>query len=225
MDDTVAVDYHLHTTYTDGGATVQQMAEAAVSRGITEVLFSEHVRHTSTYFASFAGEVQALQYPGLNAYVGVETKICDLDGNLDCSSQIASACDAIIGSVHSPPLKNNGEVQGWSQFDAETAVELEFHLALAIVAKSQAHILGHPMGMVITRLGLRPLDCIYKLACACRDSDKAFELNVRYCPAPEDWVKVVRHAGCKVSFGSDAHKTTDVGAAWHLFMHKEMHPL
>ena len=42
------VDYHMHTTYTDGTASVHEMAEAALSRGIGEVLFSEHVRHTST---------------------------------------------------------------------------------------------------------------------------------------------------------------------------------
>ena len=89
-------DYHIHTTYTDGTASVVEMAEAAVSNGVSKILFSEHVRHTSNYFQSFMSEVRRLQYSGLEAYVGVETKILDTKGSLDCSPIIASECDAII---------------------------------------------------------------------------------------------------------------------------------
>ena len=222
IDSAVATDYHVHTAYTDGTASVQQMAKAAVSKGIVEVLFSGHVRHTSKYFTSFVSEVRALQYPGLNAYIGVETKILDLDGHLDCSRQIASMCDAIIGSVHSPPPNGNGEVRSWSQRDVESALRIEFQLALAIVTKSQAHILGHPMGMVIANFNLRPLEHLYELARACRDFDKAFELNARYCPSPQEWVDIVRQADCKVSFGSDAHTTSEVGSSWYMFMNERL---
>ena len=223
IDPVVAVDYHIHTSYTDGAANIQQIAEAAVSKGIVEVLFSEHVRHTSTYFSSFHGKIRALQCPGLRAYVGVETKVVDLNGRLDCSPQIASMCDAIIGSVHSPPPSSSGEPRRWSQLDAETALVLEFRLALAIVTRSRAHILGHPMGMVVTRFNLRPLEHLYELACACRDFGRAFELNACYCPSPQDWIDVVQRANCKVSFGSDAHTTAEVGNSWHLFMDKRLY--
>ena len=218
----VPVDYHIHTAHTDGTANVQQMAKAAVSNGIVEVLFSEHARHTSTYFTSFVSEVRALQCSALKAYVGVETKILDLNGRLDCSPQIASMCDAIIGSVHSPPPNGYGEVRSWSQHDVKSALKTEFQLALAIVKKSRAHILGHPMGMVITQFNLRPLEHLYRLACACRDFDKAFELNIRYCPSPQEWVDIVRQANCKVSFGSDAHATAEVGNSWYMFMNRKV---
>jgi histidinol phosphatase-like PHP family hydrolase len=211
------VDYHTHTDYTDGTAGVHQMADAAASKGLDEILFSEHVRHTSTYYPSFVAEVRGVKRPGLKVYVGVETKILDDEGHLDCSPEIASLCDAIVGSVHNPPPQVRGAPGSWSKLSPNAALELEFRLALAIVAKSRAHILAHPLGMAVTKFDLRPLDRLYELACACRDFDKAFELNARYCASPRDWIDIVQRAGCKVSFGSDAHKTADVARAWNLF--------
>ena len=211
-------DYHMHTTYTDGTASVLEMAEAAVLKGITKVLFSEHVRHTSNYFSSFISEVRKLQCAGLKAHVGVETKIIDVKGSLDCSPQIASECDAIIGSVHSLPNNKKGNIVSWSQLEVETALKTEFQLALAIVKSSRANILGHPLGMVIKHFKLKPIDYLYELACACRDSNKTFELNARYCPDPQAWIKIVQKANCKVSFGSDAHMPSGVGSSWNMFL-------
>ena len=118
-------------------------------------------------------------------------------------------------SVHSPPA--NGKAQNWPELDCETALDLEFQLALAIITSSRANILGHPMGMVIKHFNLKPLEHLYKLARACREAGKAFELNSRYCPNPDDWVSIVQQAECKVSFGSDAHSTSEVGSSWHVF--------
>jgi histidinol phosphatase-like PHP family hydrolase len=221
IDPEFAVDYHMHTSHTDGTASSRQMAESAASAGINEILFSEHVRHTSTYYPTFVDEIgclrDSLEDLGMGIKVGIETKIMDTDGFLDCSEQIASLCDAIVGSVHRPPSDDQGNGRDWSDLDEPSALDLEFQLAMAIVTKSKAHILGHPMGMMVTRFNLQPLEHLYELACACRTFDKAFELNTRYCASPKDWIDVVSRAGCKVSFGSDAHRTADVGSAWHLF--------
>jgi histidinol phosphatase-like PHP family hydrolase len=221
IDKAYGVDYHMHTSFTDGTADIHQMADAAVLSGLREILLSEHVRHTSTYYPSFAGQVGALSYAGLRAFAGVEAKVVDVDGRLDCSPETASLCDAIIGSVHSPPQGNGGKHVDWSQLDADEAVELEFQLAWAIVTKSRAHVLGHPMGMVIMRRGLRPIDHLYQLAQACCEYDRAFELNTRYCPDAEQWIEIVKRAECKVSVGSDAHQPEAVGSAWRRFVDKE----
>jgi putative hydrolase len=208
------IDYHMHTTHTDGTATCQEMAQAAVDGGISEILLSEHVRHTSTYFAEFSREVRQLNVEGVVAWVGAEAKILDDTGQLDCAPEIAALCDALIGSVHSPPASTGGS---WSSLSETEAVDLEFRLALAIVAKSQAHILGHPMGMVIRKFRARPYEQLRALAEACRDHGKAFELNARYCASPAEWVAIAGNAGCAVSIGSDAHAQGQVGSAWRIF--------
>jgi len=213
----VPSDFHMHTDYTDGADSLKRMAAAVRKQGVDIVLFSEHVRHTSTYYDTFLEEVRGLSLEGVTAYSGIETKILDTEGTLDCSLEVASSCDGIVASVHSPPPGLDGTPRGWTGMQPEEALELEYQLAHAIVTKSGAHILGHPMGMAVTKFNLNPLDHLYRLAVACKVSGTAFELNPRYCANTDDWLKVVTRAGCSISFGSDAHRTADVGRAWRQF--------
>jgi putative hydrolase len=207
----------MHTSYTDGKATIKEMADSAKEYELKQVLFSEHVRHTSTYYPGFVEELKGLAPENLVLLTGVETKILDVNGTLDCSPEIAAMCDGIVGSVHNPPTAGQESRSGWSGMDPEAAEELEFQLAMAIATRSKAHVLGHPMGMVVTKFDRRPYDRLEELAKACADHDKAFELNARYCGDSLRWTEIVKRAGCKVSFGSDAHNSHDVGSAWRMF--------
>ena len=218
------VDYHMHTTYTDGRSDVGGMIEAAVARGMSEILFSDHVRHDSSYFPRFVEDVRSRRQPGLTIYVGAEAKVLDTAGRLDCSPSTASLCDAIIGSVHSAPPEAD-EPRPWSSFQAEEALELEFQLGMAIVAQSRAHILGHPLGISVSQFGQCPTDRLYELALACRRHGKAFELNPRYVADADIWLDVVRRAECPVSFGSDAHDASAVGGSWERYAAARMQTL
>lgn len=217
LDLTHPVDYHNHTTWTDGTASSLDMAAAAVSNGIREILFSEHIRRDSTYFPDFVTEVRALNAPNLKVFVGVEAKILDTDGTLDAPHDIEELTDAIIGSVHSPP-NADGTSGSWQSFSAGEALKLELDLALAIVRRSRAHIIGHPLGMCITKFRLAPSEELLTIARACAEHDKAFELNPRYCIDPAMMVEIAISAGCKVNIGSDAHFTSAVGSSWKKFV-------
>lgn len=216
-----ARDYHLHTNFTDGLGSVEEMVQAAKGKGLANILFSEHIRAGSTYFFDFARQVQNLSQHDLGIFLGVETKVLDEDGRLDCPAEAAVACDAIIGSVHRPPPDDQGRPRQWSDLEAEAALDLEYRLAMAIVTKSRANILGHPMGMAISKFGLRPIDHLAELAKACRRLGKAFELNPRYCLDPEEMIRLVEDSACLVSLGSDAHRASDVGSAWLVFTRTE----
>ncbi len=217
------VDYHLHTNWTDGTASAQEMAVAAQVRGMSAILFSEHIRHTSTFFPAFQQQVRALNIEGVNIFVGTESKVLDHDGTLDIAPEIAMMCDALVASVHSPPAYVKG-TSSWTNYDAAEAVKLEFDLAMGIVTRSRAHVLAHPMGMSIVRFGARPMEELRALARACAEHDKAFELNPRYCTDADAWLEIVNKANCKISFGSDAHQVKDVGRAWETFARAQVQP-
>lgn len=217
IDRTTPTDYHNHTTWTDGTASSVDMASAAAAAGIREMLFSEHIRRTSTYFPDFAAEIRALRVPGLAAFVGCEAKILDTSGTLDMPPAVQDMCDAIVGSVHSPP-KPDGTSGSWKDYSPEEALRTELALALAIVQKSRAHIIGHPLGMVITKFHLQPREELLTIARACAASGKAFELNPRYCLEPEIMIEIATTAECKVNIGSDAHFTDAVGSSWRKFV-------
>jgi putative hydrolase len=215
-DTAFSVDYHMHTTYTDGAASPAAMIEAARANGIDDVMITDHARQDSTYIPDLAKEISGLEHAGIGIHLGVEVKALDVSGALDCTPGIATSVEAIVGSVHRFP-DSRGGVLDWSGMDAADVLEVEFELAMGIATRSRAHILGHPMGMAVSRYQLEPMDQLFRLAVACRESGRAFELNPRYCTNPEGWLDVVRSAACSVSFGSDAHDTAGVGVAWRRF--------
>jgi histidinol phosphatase-like PHP family hydrolase len=94
-------DFHIHTTWTDGTRSVRDMYDAAVAAGLEMALFSEHARRSSgDWFPKFADEVRSLPQDGCKALVGVETKVDDLSGAIDCTDEILSHCDLVMASVH-----------------------------------------------------------------------------------------------------------------------------
>ena len=210
-------DMHMHTTYVDGSHDVATMAQTSADQGIQRILFTEHIRAASTYFPEFAAEIRAVEPGVIEAYVGVETKILGFDGLLDISPEFAMACDAIVASVHRPPPElSNGAIR-WAGLGRSYARKLEFELSMAIVEKSQAPILGHPMGMYIGAFDDVPKEELAALARACRDNGKTFELNARYCPDPKLWKEIVCDVGCLITISSDAHSPEELGSGWKIF--------
>ncbi|GAB6052562.1 PHP domain-containing protein [Magnetospira thiophila] len=217
------VDFHLHTTWTDGAQGVDAMWRAAVAAGLTQILFSEHSRSNSGgWFDDFAAEVRALPETPCQALVGTEVKIADFEGRLDLSPAIAAACDLVMGSVHRFPGEAGVVDFTSSNMSLEDAVDTEYRLSLAALDNPQLDILGHPFGMTIRRFGGEPpWPLIEKLIRKCAESGKAFEINTRYHDQPDRLMKACLAVDCPVSFGSNAHCVDDVGAvqrhpAWEM---------
>jgi len=78
------IDSHLHTSWTDGESTVEEVYRTAIECSLETVLYSEHSRKTSTdWFPSFATEVRALPSSPCKAYVGTEVKVESFAGDID----------------------------------------------------------------------------------------------------------------------------------------------
>ncbi len=211
------VDFHLHTQFTDGQSSVLAMVEAAVEKDIKKILFCEHIRSTSTYFYQYRQKILSAAKEAIEVFTGIETKIISFDGSLDYDPSIARYCDAIVGSVHRP-IMFDGTIANWANFSPEEALNLEYLLSMAIIEKSSATILGHPLGMSISKFMLNPIDQLLDLAKACAKNDIVFEMNPRYCIKPGILIDIVKEAKCKISLGSDAHSTQEIGRAWKVFI-------
>lgn len=206
-------DFHLHTTWTDGENTVAEMYEQAVQCGLRWILFSEHARATSEdWFHRYAAEVRALPASPCEALVGVESKINDFDGLLDCAPGIISACDLVMASVHRFPGERGQLQKGLGTLTADEAIETELRLALAALDNPDVDILGHPFGMCYRRFFVEPppekMRQIIEKAARC---GVAFEVNSRYHPDPWQLIEWCRAAGATISVGSNAHNVGEVG--------------
>ncbi|MEN6348184.1 MAG: PHP domain-containing protein [Syntrophomonas sp.] len=207
------IDFHLHTNWTDGHNNEMEMYFQASVLGLEYILFSEHVRRTSSeWFGRFANSIKQLPFNSCKAYVGAETKVSDYNGNIDCSITIIDNCDFVIASVHRFPDKLNLEPIEFKNVPAEEAIELEYQLSIRVLDNPDVDILGHPFGMCLSRYNIiPPVELFGALAKKAAINGVAIEVNSSYNPYPWDLIKLCKNEGALVTLGSDAHCIEDVG--------------
>jgi DNA polymerase (family 10) len=103
-------DLHMHTTATDGRATLTEMAESALALGYEYVAITDHSKAMAMSMGldenrvvEFAGAVRKINEAGnlgIRIFSGLE---CDIlkDGALDIEWDALAELDVVIGSVHS----------------------------------------------------------------------------------------------------------------------------
>jgi DNA polymerase (family X) len=103
-------DLHMHTTATDGRATLEEMAETARAFGYEYIAITDHSKAIAMAFGldekrvvEFAQHVRKLNesgHLGIRILAGLE---CDImrDGDMDIAWDALAELDIVIGSVHS----------------------------------------------------------------------------------------------------------------------------
>ena len=103
-------DLHMHTTATDGRATLEEMAEAARDLGYEYIAITDHSKAIAMAFgldekrvADFAQTVRRINETGdlgIRIFSGLE---CDImkEGEMDIAWDALAELDIVIGSVHS----------------------------------------------------------------------------------------------------------------------------
>lgn len=102
-------DLHMHTTETDGRASLEEMAAAARERGYEYIAITDHSKALA--MANGLDERRAVEHAarvreinrnglGIRVFSGIE---CDIlkDGALDLADDALAELDLVIGSVHS----------------------------------------------------------------------------------------------------------------------------
>ncbi len=102
-------DLHMHSTYSDGVASIQQMAEEAYARGRQYIVITDHSRSLGIanglsierLLAQQAEvrHVDALMYGKIRVFHGTEMDI-NADGSLDYPDEILEKLDFVIASLH-----------------------------------------------------------------------------------------------------------------------------
>ncbi|HET7685979.1 MAG TPA: PHP domain-containing protein [Candidatus Limnocylindria bacterium] len=195
-------DCHVHSDWSDGGAPIREMAEAARELGREYIVLSDHSPRLTV--ANGLSPERLREQLDVVAALNVElapfrilTGIeCDIlgDGSLDQEPELLSRLDVVVGSVHS-----------------ELRMESRAMTRRMVVALANPHldILGHVTGRMRTRKRNRPestFDAELVFAAAQR-FDKAIEINSRpeRQDPPKRLLRLAVEAGCRFSIDSDAH--------------------
>jgi putative hydrolase len=210
--DAVNVEWHLHTSHTDGQPGVEEVLEAAQVTGLRSVAFTEHVRHTSTWFPAFAGEVRAAaaRFPGIEVLVGCEAKAIDSAGALDASEEILALCDIVLGSVHRVP-DASGESRPFAELATGDLHDRELELSLGLILGGRISALAHPMGMLQRQRGIFPVEAMKAILAAAAEHGVAVEISSSYLVDWDGFLALCREIDPLVSIGSDAHKVEELG--------------
>jgi len=193
-------DLQMHTTWSDGEASILQMAQAAVERGYEYVAITDHSKRLK--IAGGINEEQLrrqgeeiaevndqVRHHGLMVLRSVELNI-NPRGEGDMDPQSLKQLDLVLGCFHSS-LRTK---------------EDQTHRYIAALRNPDVHILGHPRGRVYNyRLGLQAdWSRVFGVAA---ELDKAVEID-GYPDRQDlslDLIRLAKKAGCRISLGTDSH--------------------
>ena len=195
-------DCHVHSDWSDGGASIREMAETAIAIGHRYLVLTDHspTLRVANGLSAERLERQLAEVAELNATLapfriltGIEVDIL-ADGSLDQEDRLLARLDVVVGSVHSE-LRMSGA--------------LMTRRLVTALANPQLDILGHMTGRMVTGERKRPessLDPEIVFAAAVR-FDKAIEVNARpeRLDPPKRLLRLAVEAGCRVAIDSDAH--------------------
>jgi DNA polymerase (family X) len=192
---------HNHSTYSDGGATLRQMAEACIEKGYQYFVISDHSQYAA-YAKGLSPERIIQQHAEIDA-LNIELapfKIfksieCDIlpDGELDYDDEVLGTLDVVVASIHA----NLTMTQEKAMSRIMKAIENPF-----------TSILGHMTGRLLLQRQGYPLD-MKTVIDACAANDVAIELNASPYRLDIDW-RWIEYALSKdilISINPDAHST------------------
>jgi putative hydrolase len=194
-------DCHLHSLWSDGGATIEAMARTARGLGHEYMVLTDHSpRLTVAHGLSKERlEQQLADVAVLNEKLapfriltGIEVDILE-DGSLDHTDEVLGQLDVVVASVHS---KLRMERQAMTE------------RMVRAVASPHVDILGHCTGRMIGKRDPSTFDADYVFA-ACAQFHTAVEINCRpeRLDPPRELLELAIGYGCYFSIDSDAHAT------------------
>ncbi len=196
-------DLHSHTTLSDGTATAEEMAAAAVARGLQYLAITDHsATHgfgdhvTPDALRARIDEIRALNesLDGLELLIGTECNILP-DGSLDYEDALLEQLDWVIASIHT------SFQMGTKEMTDRMVAAIEHPFVDAI---------GHPTGRKIEKRAPYGLDIERVIEAAARTGTM---IEINSSPNRRDLneihARAAAEAGVLILVDSDAHSTDE----------------
>lgn len=198
-------DLHAHTNWSDGVASIAEMAAAAKERGYEYLAITDHSRHVTiahgldaSRLAQQIDEIDRVNetLAGIALLKGTEVDIL-ADGRLDLSNSILSRLDIVVAAVH-------------YKFDLSRKAQTE--RIIRAMDNPHVNIIAHPTGRLLGKREPHKVD-MERLIAAAKERNCCLEINAE--PSRLDLNDVHAHAakaaGLKLAVSTDAHTTHELG--------------
>jgi len=194
-------DLHMHTTWSDGGYSIEEMVEACRAKGYSHMVITDHSHYlkvanglTPERLLKQIEEIRAVneKYADIEVFCGTEMDILP-DGTLDFEDEILEQLDFVIASIHS----------SFNQPQEQIMERLH-----AACKNPHVHMIAHPTGRIVgQREGYNPdIEQLIKWA---SEYGKILEVNAspyRLDLRTEHLIQAIE-AGVNIAINTDAHAT------------------
>lgn len=195
---------HCHSVYSDGGASIEEMANAARERGWKYIGISDHSQ--AAFYAGGMKRDEVLKQheeidelnasmKGFRILKGIE---CDIlsSGDLDYGDETLDRFEYIVGSVHSQ-----------FKMDRKTMTDR----ILRAMDDPRLTILGHPTGRLLLSRAAYAVD-VDAVIDKAAETGTVLELNCDPHRMDLDWrhCRQARDRGVKIAIGPDAHSESEL---------------
>jgi DNA polymerase (family 10) len=194
-------DLHVHSNWSDGRATLAEMAHAARDLGYEYIAVCDHspsvgiagglsAERLSQKMQAVAGANEDLE--GITILMGAEVDI-KADGKLDYSDELLEQCDVVVASVHMAQQQTERALTG---------------RLISAIENENVDVIAHPTGRIIGQREAYDLDLQAVFEAAAR-TGTALEINAYPSRLDLDDVnaKAAKEAGVRIAINSDAHDT------------------
>ena len=195
-------DLHMHTTASDGQATLAEMVAAARRRGLHYIAITDHSRRvtmanglTPERLLSQWQEIDAFNEQLDDHFIVLKGVECDIleKGGMDIPDEVLAQADWVLGAIH----------YGQSQSRAQITARI-----LGAIENPHVDAIAHPTGRLINRREAYEVD-LDEIYAAAAQHGKFLELNAH--PARLDLNDIACAAakahGIRIVISTDAHQT------------------
>jgi DNA polymerase (family 10) len=201
-------DLHVHTTATDGRMTLAELAAAGSGLGYEYILVSDHsatlgITHglDPDGVKAQAREIEAINRASpCRLLHGIEVDIL-ADGSLGLPDRVLAGLDLVVASVHSALHEEKDPMT---------------RRILTAMANEHVDIIGHPTGRLFPSRPAYEVD-MDRLIDAAKATGTALEINASpwRMDLDDPHVREARDRGVRLSLGTDAHDTGELGHMRH----------
>ena len=202
--DDVRGDLHVHTEWSDGHASIEEMAAKAAEMGFEYIAVTDHTRALGIAkgldderLMEQMAEVRRVdeEHPEIRVLAGTE---CDIlrDGRLDISDEVLAELDWVVAAVHS---------------GFKTEEQAMTNRVIEAIRNEYVDTLAHPTGRLIQRRSpyALDLDAVFEAA-----AERGVMMEINCYPERLDLSDVdsrrAKEHGIMMTLGTDAHTPSEL---------------